>query len=101
MLYHSHILQTCSSAWHWRHSSRRRRGRLRSASETPHFQQTSDMAGSSMRRLGGLRVVAGGDFVIAFADELDQADAMTEWVGKHGDLAPGVGLDIRFQPRAR
>src|SRR6185503_10017963 len=42
----------------------------------------------------------GGDLVVAAADELDQADAVTERIGEHGDLAPVVALDRAFQPRA-
>ena len=38
--YSTHIRQTCSSARHFGHSSRRRSGSDNSASDTPHFQQT-------------------------------------------------------------
>src|SRR5690606_8783598 len=95
MLYHSHILQTCSSAWHWRHSSSRRSGKLRSASEPPHFQQTRATASLPLRLL-----VAGRDLVVAATDEFDQADAVAEGIGQHGDLAPVVGLHLGLEARA-
>jgi len=66
------------------------------------------MAGRSPARLlqaclGDPRCTSGallGDLVITAAEELDQAEAVAEGIGQHDDLAPGLGPDFRFGPRA-
>src|SRR5687768_17164273 len=40
------------------------------------------------------------NLVVAAADELEQADAVAERIGKHCDLAPAVGTYVAFEPGA-
>src|SRR3954470_5821718 len=44
---------------------------------------------------------SGSNRVVAELVKLDQAEAMAEWVGKHGDPAPGPRIGGRFEDRSR
>jgi hypothetical protein len=41
-----------------------------------------------------------GDFVVALAAKLDQAEAVAEWIGKPDNLAPNLGADPGLGMRA-